>query len=477
MITLACWVVSVAGMLTVAALGPSAAVPTIPGSAGWPPYSLDAHPPAGLVYSIQMVAVLAGAVAAWRLLTAARQEQGWDPRWLHAAGFLVAGVLTLLPPVGGDITSYLAYGQEAASGINPYTAGPQSPGVPPDPIIEAVDSPWQTTPSIYGPGFTWISTVIAHVAGADGHIAATSTRLLMTGAFILTGLILSAVSRTEAARRRAAAMWSANPLMIYALVAGAHVDALAALGIVGSLVLVRRFPLGAGALVGLAAGVKLTGLVALPGLLWAARSRPRAVLAIILGAAAVAVPSYAATHGVFTQIRHASRFSTPASPWRPLASLIRQVLDHTTARSITSGLAGLLGLVLVALLLRRGLPPAAETAVGRAAAITAAFAVGWLLTTPYVLPWYDALAWAPLALVAASFLDRVLLVHTTMLTIAFVPGRDVPLAGATDLIHRVMHSGLSPVVLAVLVLVTVRLAARRPVDMSLLAALPPRPAP
>ena len=65
------------GMLTVAALGPSAAVPTIPGSAGWPPYSLDAHPPAGLVYSIQMVAVLAGAIAAWRLMTAARQDRCW----------------------------------------------------------------------------------------------------------------------------------------------------------------------------------------------------------------------------------------------------------------------------------------------------------------------------------------------------------------------------------------------------------------
>jgi hypothetical protein len=117
---------------------------------------------------------------------------------------------------------------------------------------------------------------------------------------------------------------------------------------------------------------------------------------------------------------------------------------------------------LVALLLRRGLPPAAADPVARAAAVTAAFAVAWLLTTPYVLPWYDALAWAPLALAAASFVDRVLLAHTTVLVLAFLPGRDVPLAGAADVLHRVVHSGLSPAVLGVLLLVTVRLAVRRP---------------
>src|SRR3954447_11367333 len=474
-ITLACWLISVAGILIVAVLGPSAAVPTIPGDPGWPPYSLDAGAPAGVVYAVEVVAVVTGAVAMWRLLTAAQQDQGFDPRWLRGAGFLVAGVLTILPPTAGDITSYLAYGQEAVSGVNPYTAGPQSPGVPQNAITEAVDSPWQTTPSVYGPAFTGISTVIARVAHADGHVAAALTRLVLTAAFVLTGLVLSAASRTEAGRRRAAAMWSANPLMIWALVAGAHVDALVVLPLVCSLALVRRLPLGSGALVGLSAVLKLTGLVALPGLLWAVRSRSRACVAIVLGACAVAVPWYAATSGVFTQLRRASRYSTPASPWRAVSSLLQPVLGYPTARSITSALAAGLGLALVALLLRRGLPPTAGTAVSRAAAITGAFAVGWLLTTPYVLPWYDALAWAPLALAAASPLDRVLLVHTTALTMAFLPGRDVPLIGATDLIHRVLHSGLSPLVLGALILVTVRLAVRRPHDGSLLA-VGPRPA-
>ena len=50
-----------------------------------------------------------------------------------------------------------------------------------------------------------------------------------------------------------------------------------------------------------------------------------------------------------------------------------------------------------------------------------------------------------------------------------LPGRDVPLVGATDLIHSVVHSDLSPLVLGVLVVVAVRLAARRPLDASLLA--------
>jgi len=49
-----------------------------------------------------------------------------------------------------------------------------------------------------------------------------------------------------------------------------------------------------------------------------------------------------------------------------------------------------------------------------------------------------------------------------VLLLAFIPGRDVPLPAAGDLAHRIVHSGLSPVVLGGLLVVTVVLALRRP---------------
>jgi glycosyl transferase family 87 len=457
-ITAACWLISVAGMVAVAVLGPSAAVPPVPGNTRWPPYSLSGGVPDGVVYAIAAVATVAGAVATWRLLRTAGREGGVGPRRLQAAGFLVAGVLTVLPPSGADVMNYIAYGQEAVSGVNPYILGPQSPGVPQDAITQAVGSPWQTTPSVYGPAFTSISTGIAHVARGDGHLAVTLTRVLVAGAFVLTGVVLQALCRTPSARRRAAVMWSANPLMLAALVAGAHLDALVTAAVVCSIALLRRFPLLAGVVLGLAATLKLTALVASPGLVWAVHRRVRSSVLVVLGACAFAVPWLGATPGVFTQLRQASHFTTPAAPWRVGAALVQPAFGYTSARTLVYAVAGLVGLALIALLLRRGLPPAADTTVGRAAATAGAFAIGWLLTTPYILPWYDAVAWALLALAGASFLDRVLLVHTAALTLAFLPGRDVPLSSATELVNRVVHAGLSPVTLAVLIGVTVYLA-------------------
>jgi alpha-1,6-mannosyltransferase len=461
--TAVCWLIAVGGMALVALLGPSAAVRSIPGGSGWPPYSLSVHPPTGLVFTIEVLAVAAGAVAAWRMQTAARQDRGPGPRRLQAAGFLAAAVLTLLPPAGSeDLLSYLAYGQESRAGINPYLLGPQSPGVPQDALTRAVEFPWQFTPSVYGPAFTRISTVVAHLAHGDGHIAATLVRLLLTGAFVVTGVLLFALSPTVRDRRRAVALWSANPLMLFALVAGAHVDVLVVALLTAALALVGRSPLAAGVLAGLAATVKLNGLIVLPGLLWAVRARRRTVLAVLLGAAAVALTWYATTPGVFTQLRHISQYTTPAMPWRAVRWLLEPLLGPATARSFVPTLAGIVGLVLVALLFRRGLPAATGTPTGRAAAVTATFAVGYLLTAPYVLPWYDALAWAPLVLAGASVLDRLVLVHTTALTYALLPGRQVPLPEVVDLTVRAMHSVVSPVVLLVVAVVAFRAALRRP---------------
>jgi hypothetical protein len=477
-ITAACWLLSVVGILTVAVLGASAAVPAVPGSTHWPPYSLSVGSHDGVVYAIEGMAAVAGGVAMWRLLTAL--QRGWkaDPRWLLAAGFLAAGVMTLLPPVGSsDVKSYVAYGQEAAEGVNPYTSGPQSPGVPQNAITEAVDPPWQTTPTVYGPVFTRISTAIATLAHGDGHIAVTLTRLLLTAAFIVTGVLVHALSRTDGERRRAAVLWSANPLLLLTLVAAAHLDALVAAALVCSLALVRRFPLAAGAMIGLAATIKLTGLIGLPGVVWAARQRVRRSVLVVVGACAFAVPWFLATPGVFTELSRASHFATSAAPWRVVSSLIQPTLGYTAARSVIGIAADVAALALIALLLRRGLPPATDTTEGRAAAMTAAFAVGWLLTAPYVLPWYDALAWAPLTLACASFLDRVLLVHTTALVVAFLPGRDVLLSGAADLTSRVLHSGLSPALLTVLVVVAARLAFRDQHDRRASPAGHPPPPP
>ena len=73
-------------------------------------------PADGVVFAVEAVAAVAGAVALWRMLTALQHKWDVDPRWLHTAGFGAAAVLTLLPVVGGaDIKNYIAYGQAAVA--------------------------------------------------------------------------------------------------------------------------------------------------------------------------------------------------------------------------------------------------------------------------------------------------------------------------------------------------------------------------
>ena len=69
--------------------------------------------------------------------------------------------------------------------------------------------------------------------------------------------------------------------------------------------------------------------------------------------------------------------------------------------------------------------------------VAVAVTMAYVLAAPYALPWYDALPWALLPLVAASWRDWVLLAHTTVLSLAYLPGRDaVHLYGV---LHDVTH--------------------------------------
>lgn len=99
----------------------------------------------------------------------------------------------------------------------------------------------------------------------------------------------------------------------------------------------------------------------------------------------------------------------------------------------------------------------------QAAGAGLAVALAWTLAAPYVLAWYDAVPWALAALLATSRYHRILLAHTGMLALAYLPGRVVALppilAGATT----VLRSAVSPLVLGVLLIAALTGSSQRSV--------------
>lgn len=55
--------------------------------------------------------------------------------------------------------------------------------------------------------------------------------------------------------------------------------------------------------------------------------------------------------------------------------------------------------------------------------VAAGLMVAYLFATPYILPWYDGLAFGLLALVGASALDGFVVAHLLVLSLAYLPAR------------------------------------------------------
>ena len=106
----------------------------------------------------------------------------------------------------------------------------------------------------------------------------------------------------------------------------------------------------------------------------------------------------------------------------------------------------------------------------RGATLAFAVVLAWLFAWPYVLPWYDALAWALLALLAwppvaagvtaggaAEGAGWLLLAQTTALGFGYLPARqtDATLPRGLSWLQPVVRHGVTP---AVLVAATVLLA-------------------
>ena len=424
--------VSMALIGAVALLGPSAAVPRLPSAFPWPLFYLHSQPTVRLVAWSLWLAVVAAAGGLTAGLLAVRR--GWRPRpRLLIAGSLIAVLgMMLLPPIGSqDLLDDAVYGRIAAQGYSPYQMTPKDFKRTGDPIASFATRQWQRDPSPYGPLMT-VTQEAASELGGDS-VARTMFWLKVWNAlaFLAVALALDRLLRSDPAQRtRAHLLWTANPLMLLAVMAGGHNDVLAAVFGVLAVAAFRRADFISGLLAGVLAGTAIVlkapfALVAL-GLAIAAIRSPRALAGIALGGTAVVLPTYALAWklAVTSVISESGRAFNTYQPWQLAARFAPSF--GTLSRTDTAAVAA--SIVLAAFLLWRMPPgPAEFPAVRPALTLTLA----WLILSPQQRTWYDVMIFPLLALMPATRLDWIALVRAAVTAIAQLPGdRLVALAPA-----------------------------------------------
>jgi len=129
------------------------------------------------------------------------------------------------PLFSRDLYSYVAQGQLAHHGLNPYMVPPSALG--PGNLLSSIASVWRNTASPYGPLFVAVSHLGVAVSG--GSLV---SQILVFRAFELAGVALMMVSLPVLARRLGndpgIALWLAvlSPLALFSFIASGHNEAL-----------------------------------------------------------------------------------------------------------------------------------------------------------------------------------------------------------------------------------------------------------
>jgi hypothetical protein len=389
-----------------------------------PPWELAVrHVSADLVtYALWLAALLGGGGVAAGLVAVHRGAR-MSARILLIAGLIAVAMLTVLPPTGStDALDYATYGRLLALGHSPYVTTPIYLRHMHNAFAHSVPHVWDRYVSVYGPLATMEQFVAAKLGGASAARITFWLKLWDSAAFAAVALVLDRLLRHKPAQRlRAHLLWTVNPLLLWDLIAAGHLDVLAVMaGLLGLLVLGEQHTearpalwrvAAAGALLGIAADIKIN--YALFGLAaaWALRRSLSGLALAGVAALAVLVPSYA-------------YFGMPAV--RALLSRRNQSSADNFYRLFLHGWHHNLGMiatilvVAVAILALRRLPPgaAARPAIRPAVALCAA----WLFLWPYQLPWYDSMLIGVLVLYPASRLDWLVLARLTAGTISNMPG-------------------------------------------------------
>jgi hypothetical protein len=467
-------VVAATGLTLVAGfLGPSVVTLTLgPRDTLLPPWYLPDRwldPNEWFVSAVIWLAIIVGAVGLWVSLRAL--AGGWMPRRrrLFGLGLVLNLATTAVPPLtSADVLIYAAYGRLQSIGRNPYDITPgEVIRSQYDPVMRWVEQPWYDTPSVYGPIVSWSQWAASELGGENMHDIVFWLQVLAVVPFLICcGSVVWLAKGDPRRQARAILLSICNPLLIWAVVAAAHNEALSVMFAILALVLMRRTAFGAGVAIGLAGCAKLSiGIWGL-AMLWAYRRQPVKALLLCLGTSIPMGLAYLVWQPTaFVQVLRNGTYVSVGSWANPVFRLLHAFLPAWVATTITGVIAYTM-LVVIAWMLSRVVPWTAAPGLPRGAdprqdpmtiaiRTTVVLSVAWLVSSMYTLAWYDLIAWIPLALLVASKLDRIMLLRITLLSLAYVPGRTVEMGEALDFVASRVRDTISPVVQIAVILAIV----------------------
>jgi hypothetical protein len=428
---------SVALMALIGLTRPPATVPATDAAGPFP--RLGWTPTPDLTVTLLLwAAMIGGTVGVAAGLLAVRR--GWRPRGarIAAAALIAVGILVAAPPMGTtDPLDYAAYGRMAVLGLDPHVLTPAWFRLTGDPVGVLAPREWENLPSVYGPAATAAQWAASMLGGESAAWTVFWLKVWNGVAFLAAALCLHRLAGPRHARVHL--LWTLNPLLLWALIGGAHVDVLAAALAVGGLAVLSGSPgalsggavlvrenlwraAAAGALLGTATAVKVPYVLMGAAMFWVLRRSPRSLLVLGGAAAAVLAGAYSMT-GMAAVEAVVRRGGIPSwnTPWQLVLSAAEPSPPWLTWASLV--LAATVALVLLRASGRGGPAPWPGSTAGAAAAAPAlAICLAWVLTTPVYYPWYEALVFPLLAIVPSSRLDWLELGRTLVATLGALPG-------------------------------------------------------
>ncbi len=433
-------------MIVMLANGPSVSVPSLTHPAAGPPWWHGLHLRASVVlFSLWAAAVIAAAGVAAGLVAVSRGARP-PVKPLLVCVFGVMAIFTVLPPGGStDTVSYAIDGSMVVAGHSPYVMTPKQFLATGAQIARGSPTIWQNSLSDYGPLATATEWAAAELGGTSLARITFWLKVWTALAFGAVVLLLDWLLRPDPAMRlRAHLLWSANPLLLWLIVAGGHIDGVAiAFGLAGLAMLHVPRPgtdpgadpglgraLLAGLLIGAAIAVKSPYALFALAAAWALRRHLASLAALAVGGLIALAPAYLVSGraAVTALVNRGSEVT-----WDNLYQICLRAVGITNpvpAHLVT--IAALL-CVAVAVLVWLRLPSRAPTLPAVTLSLPAvtpalALSLAWTFMWPFQRPWYDVMIIALLVLYPASRLDWVVLLRLCFAGITYMDAIGLPTA-------------------------------------------------